>query len=141
MSDKIENMGVGSGRRLKENNEYVNIADEIELIEQSLETDWHFTDTQPSGTDAEIVFPGVEGKVHFVSTIMASFEADNQAGKLELISSTEGSIFETFITGNPVDVEFAAGVNCGVGADLTLRLINDSNNRATVFFAGYTKDG
>ena len=103
------------------------------------ETDWSYSDTHPTGADAEIVVPNEPGKRHFITHIGASFEEDNASGKVELLTNTT-TVMESFITGQPLEIEFSTPLKGKEGEETTLRLFNESNKQATVFIAGYTQE-
>lgn len=109
-----------------------------EYLFRPIGSDWSYADTHPAGENATLTVPGEEGQKHYITSVLASFEADNQAGRLELICGGETKL-ETFITGDPVDMELNTPLSCPEGADVTLTLYNDSNNQATVFMAGFTR--
>lgn len=105
---------------------------------RSIGTDFSYTDTHPAGEDAVVTIPAEEGKAHYITTILASFEADNQEGKLEVVCGGE-DMLESFITGDPIDIEFSIPLMCPENAEIEFRLVNDSNNQATVFVSGFTR--
>ena len=109
-----------------------------EYILRPIGTDWSFADTHPASEDATVTVPGEEGKKHYITSVLGSFEADNQEGRLEVTCAGD-TVFETFITGNPVDFEPGTPIACGENEDIVLTLYNESNNQATVFIAGFTR--
>ena len=110
----------------------------LKSIWKTTETDWSYADTRPTGENAEIIVPGEAGKTHFITHVGASFEEDNASGKVELLTNST-TVMESFITGQPLEIEFSTALQGKEGEETTLRLYNDSNQQATVFISGYTK--
>jgi hypothetical protein len=110
----------------------------IKSIFETAETDWSYSDTHPANENAVLTVPGETGKTHFITHVGASFEADNAAGKVELLTNST-TVMESFITGQPLEIEFSTALKGKEGEDTTLTLINDTQNQATIFISGYTK--
>lgn len=106
---------------------------------ESQSTEWSYSDTHPENENAEIIVPGEADKIHYITHIGASFEADNAAGKVELLTDST-TVFESFITGEPLILEYNTPLKGQAGEDTTLILHNDTNNQATVFISGFTRE-
>jgi len=102
-------------------------------------TDFQAHDISTDGDNASLTVLGETDKNHYISSVIGSFEADNQAGRIEVESGGD-ILFTTFITGQPVDFEPAVSICCACGTDISVTLYNDSNKKCAIYIAGYTKD-
>jgi hypothetical protein len=101
-------------------------------------TDWNEVDVSADGGNATITIAAEAGKTHYLTTILASFEADNQAGEVT-VTCGGTTIIDNFITGDPLDLEFSIPVECEENAEIVITLTNASQQKCSIFAAGYTR--
>lgn len=101
--------------------------------------EWSVTHAPEDSIPAQIVIPGEEGKIHYITSILASYNKANSVGMLTLfVNGTQ--LLTTYVTNSHIELQFSHALKGITGENITLTLDNPNvSTKGTVFIAGFTR--